>query len=490
MLVDGLFLCRVERHRIFDTIPLNMSVKTFSIRIRHPFRFVLFTTVSAGLLIGCQDDGPGAFATVETSSMSDVTPISATGGGTVVDASGSPVSSRGVVWSTQHNPTADLPTKTDDGTGEGGFVSLLTGLVPGTTYYVRAYATNGMGIAYGEEVTFLANEPFTTLDNALAAKMKELAIPAVSLAIVRNERLVYAQSYGYADKETNQEATNTDRYRIASLSKPITAIAILKLSETGSLSLDDAVFGANGILGNDFGAPPVGSDKDKIMVRHLLNHTSGWINSPDDPMFRAGNLTQAQLISDLLANRPLAYTPGTQDEYLNFGYCVLGRVIEKVTGQSYEAYTKAMLAPMGIADMQIAGNTLEARLPGEVKYYQAEFSPYSMNVARMDSHGGWVASATDLARFMVRIDRGTHVPDIVSSSLQTMYFRDNAWVHAGSLPGTSSLLVRSDNTFSFVVLANTRTEDNYNRILQDLYTIVREQILMRGAWPSYDLFER
>jgi CubicO group peptidase (beta-lactamase class C family) len=224
-------------------------------------------------------------------------------------------------------------------------------------------------------------------------------------------------------------------------------------------------------------------------VRHLLNHTSGWINSPDDPMFRAVDLTQAQLISDLLENRPLAYTPGEQDAYLNFGYCVLGRVIEKATGQSYEVYTKAMLAPMGITDMQIAGNTLEARLPGEVKYYQAEFSPYSMNVARMDSHGGWVASATDLARFMVRIDRGTHVPDIVSSLSQTMYFKDNSWLHAGSLPGTSSLLVRLDNTFSFVVLANTRTEDNYNRILQELYTIVREQILMRDSWPSYDLFE-
>jgi len=489
MLVDGLFLCCAKWHRIFDTIPLNILTKTLSMKTSHLFRFVLFVTFGVGLLSGCQDDpGPGAFATVETTSMSDITPISATGGGTVIDAGGSPVSSRGVVWSTQHNPTADLPTKTDDGTGEGGFVSLLTELVPGTTYYVRAYATNGTGIAYGEEVTFLANEPFTSLDDAIAAKMKELAIPAVSLAIVRNERLVYAQSYGYADKEANTVATNTDRYRIASLSKPITAIAILKLSETGSLSLDDTVFGANGILGNDFGAPPVGSDKDKITVRHLLNHTSGWINSPDDPMFRDVNLTQAQLITDLLANRPLTYAPGVQEYYLNFGYCVLGRVIEKVTGQAYEAYIKAMLAPMGITDMQIAGNTLEARLPGEVKYYQTEFSPYSMNITRMDAHGGWVASATDLARFMVRIDHSAHVPDVVSSSLQAMYFKENAWSHTGSLPGTSSFVVRLDNTFSFVLLANTRTEDNYNRILNELYTIIRDQSLMRDTWPAYDLF--
>lgn len=453
------------------------------------FFFVLSVTSGASVLLSCRDDsGPGVFATVTTAAMSVVTPLSATGGGTVVDAGGSPVSSRGVVWNTQRHPTADLPTKTDDGTGEGTFVSLLTDLVPGTTYYVRAYATNGTGIAYGEEVTFVAADPYTTLDDAMKVKMEALAIPAVSLAIVCQERLVYAAAYGYADKEAGQVATNSDRYRIASLSKPITAIAMLKLSEAGMLSLDDAVFGDNGILGNDFGAPPAGSLKDQITVRHLLNHTSGWINSPDDPMFRANDLTQAQLIRDLLANRPLVYTPGTQEAYLNFGYSVLGRVIEKVTGTSYETYIKEMVAPMGISTLEIAGNTWEERLPGEVKYYQAGFNPYSMNVARMDAHGGWVATATDLARFMVRIDRNMHVPDIVSSSLQAMYFGDSFWVHTGSLPGTSSLLVRLDNTFSFVVLANTRTEDDYDRILEELYTVVRDHILIRGKWPSYDLF--
>lgn len=453
------------------------------------FRFVLFVTFGICLLPGCQDDpGPGVFATVGTTAMADVTPLSAKSGGTVFDAGGSPVSSRGVVWSTQHNPTADLTSRTDDGTGEGSFVSLLKDLVPGTTYYVRAYATNGTGIAYGDEVTFLAADPFTTLDDAMLATMDALAIPAVSLAIVRNERLVYAHSYGYADKETNQVATNDSRYRIASLSKPITAIAVLKLSEAGLLSLDDAVFGTNGILGDDFGAPPVDSQKEEITVRHLLDHRSGWINFPDDPMFRANDLTHAQLISDMLANRPLANAPGAKEVYLNFGYAVLGRVIEKVTGGSYEAYTKEMVAPMGIADMAIAGNTLAERLPGEVKYYQAEFSPYSMNVARMDAHGGWVSTATDLARFMVHVDRNAHVPDVVSSSLHTLYFDGDFWVNTGSLPGTSSLFVRLDNTFSFVVLANTRTEDDAERILKALYAVVREQILMRKEWPSYDLF--
>jgi CubicO group peptidase (beta-lactamase class C family) len=454
------------------------------------FFFVLGVTVGGSMLISCQDDsGPGVFATVETAPISNVTPLSATSGGTVTDAGGSPISSRGVVWSTQHNPTADLATKTDDGTGEGSFVSKLTDLTPGATYYVRAYATNGTGIAYGEEVTFLAADPFTTLDDAMTAKMAELAIPAVSLAIIRNERLVYAHAYGYADKEASQVATYNDRYRMASLSKPITAISILKLSEAGKLSLDDAVFGANGILGDDFGAPPAGSQKDQITVRHLLNHKSGWRNAPDDPMFRAVALTQEELIRDMVANRALVYAPGVHEEYLNFGYCVLGRVIEKVTGKSYEAYIKELVAPMGITSLAIAGNTLVDRLPQEVKYYQTEFSPYSMNVARMDAHGGWISTASDLARFMVHIDQNAQVPDVVSlSSLQTMYFGYDIWGHTGSLPGTSSLLIRMDDTFSFVVLANTRTEDNYDRILEQLYTVMHDQIAARKEWPSYDLF--
>jgi CubicO group peptidase (beta-lactamase class C family) len=455
-----------------------------------PLFFVLGVTLSSSVFFSCQDDNsPGVFATVETAPISDVTPLSATGGGTVTDAGGSPISSRGIVWSMQHKPTADLPTKSDDGTGAGSFVSKLTDLVPGTTYYVRAYATNGTGIAYGEEVSFLAADPFTALDNAIKAKMQALAIPAVSVAIVYNERLVYAQAYGYADKEANQAARPSDRYRIASISKPVTAIAILKLAEAGSLSLDDKIFGANGILGDDYGAPPVGSNKDLITVRHLLDHKSGWINSPDDPMFRAVGLSQDQLIRDLLANRPLTNPPGSQEYYLNFGYSVLGRVIEKVTGKPYAEYVKAMVAEFGISDMAIAGNTLAERLPGEVKYYQAEYSPYTMNVARMDSHGGWVATATDLARLMVHIDGGTHVQDVVSkSTLSEMYFGAVQWGHTGSLPGTSTLLIRENDAFSFVVLANTRTENNYNLILNELYAVVADQIAARAAWPSYDLF--
>lgn len=256
------------------------------------------------------------------------------------------------------------------------------------------------------------------LDNEIENKMSEYNIPALSIAIVKNEKLVYVRSYGFSDKEASKIAVNDDLYRIASISKSITAIAILKLVQDELISLDHKVFGPNGILGNDYGTPPDGSNKDLITVQHLLDHKSGWTNSPNDPMFTDIINTQSQLITDLLANRPLTYTPGSTYYYLNFGYCVLGRVIEKVTNSTYEDYVKSnILEQCGISEMKIGGNTLNDRDPNEVKYYQSEFSPYNMNVTRMDSHGGWIASSTDLARFIVRIDRNNSITDLISTTL-------------------------------------------------------------------------
>ena len=329
------------------------------------------------------------------------------------------------------------------------------------------------------------------LDDAVEAKMNQYDIPALSLAIIKDEKLVYVQSFGFSDDDPDTSATNDDLYRIASISKPITAIAILTLVRDGELTtLDQKVFGSGGILGDDFGSPPGGSNKDQITVRHLLEHKSGWTNSPNDPMFNNLSSTHIQLITDLLANRLLAYAPGSTYYYLNFGYCVLGRVIEKVTGMTYVDYVQAnVLGPCGISDMKIGGNTLVDRYPHEVKYYQSEFSPYSMNVTRMDSHGGWIASSTDLARFMVGIDRNNSVPDLVSTTLlNQLYFGYTTWVHTGSLPGTSAILSRCNDTFSFALLANTRTESDPDQILDDLSATVKQKIYAIGEWPSTDLF--
>ena len=191
-------------------------------------------------------------------------------------------------------------------------------------------------------------------------------------------------------------------------------------------------------------------------------------------MFKDNSLSQKELISWTLDNLPLDYKPGTHYDYSNFGFCILGRVIEKLSGQTYEQYVqKNVLEPIGITDMQIGGNTLAERKNNEVVYYGQEGqNPYLYNVARMDSHGGWIASATDFLRLLVHVDGFNYKADILSfSTLNTMTTpssayanyacgiavnSNNNWWHTGSLPGTSTEFVRASNGFCWVVLCNTR----------------------------------
>lgn len=331
---------------------------------------------------------------------------------------------------------------------------------------------------------------FGNLENSLNQKLAQFNAPAISVAIIKNEKLVYLKAFGFSDNETKTAATATDIYRVASISKPITLAAMLKLVQDGTISLDQKVFGVNGILGNDFGIPPPGSNKDLITIKHLLDHKSGWTNTPTDLMFTNISKTKSQLISELISTRALTTVPGTSESYLNIGYHILGRVIEKVTNQSYENYVKtAILAPSGIVDMKIAGNTLADRYPNEVKYYQTEFSPYSMNINRMDAGGGWVATAKDLAKFIVRVDQNSVKQDLISTTLMNQFYFGYAnWYFYGSLPGTSAIVNRLNSTTSFVVITNTRTESNYNTILDDLNNTMIKEINSISNWPTLDLF--
>ena len=90
---------------------------------------------------------------VSTTAISQITGNSAVSGGSITTDGGAFITARGVVWSTTTTPTITLTTKTSDGTGAGQFSSTLDGLVPGTLYYVRAYATNSVGTTYGDEKT-------------------------------------------------------------------------------------------------------------------------------------------------------------------------------------------------------------------------------------------------------------------------------------------------------------------------------------------------
>lgn len=337
--------------------------------------------------------------------------------------------------------------------------------------------------------------------------MKKFAVPGLSVAIARDGVPAYDEAFGYANRERQEVVSPSSLFRIASVSKPITSTGIFTLIEKGKLSLSDRVFGPGAILGTNYGTLPYRSYITDLCVDHLLTHTAGgWQNDDSDPMFQNLQLSQADLISWTLDHAPLIYPPGTHFAYSNFGYCVLGRVIEKIAQMPYADYIRLqVLERCQINDMRMAGNTIADRAPNEVTYYgQDGEDPYDMNVARMDSHGGWVASAADLVRFASTLSGNGRATGILSQesvarmttpsaanppAAEVKYARGwnvrndgkGNWWHNGSLPGTTSILVRTASGFCWAALANTRRQPA-NDINLALDQMIWEMARQVRAW--------
>jgi CubicO group peptidase (beta-lactamase class C family) len=306
------------------------------------------------------------------------------------------------------------------------------------------------------------------------AFMERYDVPGLSVAIGRAGTLVYEQAFGWADREKREAVAPQHLFRIASVTKPITAVAIFSLIEQGRIRLTDRVFGPGSITGDDYFQPPYQPSVGEITIEHLLTHTAGgWASDDRDPMFINLEMSQAQLIEWTLRSLPLSHLPGQHFAYSNFGYCVLGRVIEKITGQAYAIYvSNSLLKRCGISNMMLAGNTLAERRPWEVKYYGQGENPYGMNVTRMDSHGGWLSGPADIVQFLMHVDGLPVSPNILGKqTIQTMttpspvnagYAKGWAvnkagnWWHNGSLPGSATVAVRTHSGFCWAAFANTR----------------------------------
>lgn len=327
------------------------------------------------------------------------------------------------------------------------------------------------------------------LDQKLQAAMMEHDAPGLQVAITYRERLVYINSYGFSDVDSETLTTNETKFRVASVSKAITAAAILKMIEENEIGWHSKVFGPDALLGEQFGTPPYENAKTQMTVGHLLEHQAGWGSEPFDPMFYDTTITQSDLISSMLDNAELAFSPGLGTKYSNFGYCVLGRIIEEVSGLSYEDYLlQEIFSPVGIINTRVGAD--EPQLP-EATYYSQDdtLSAYGVNIGRMDSGGGLISTATDLANFITRMDRRGLKPDILTgASLQELGFGETTWTYYGVLPGSTAILSKKDSNINFVVATNTNTLP-VNDLLFDLKEILDSEIENITHWPSYDLFE-
>ncbi|TAJ10732.1 class A beta-lactamase-related serine hydrolase [Marinilabiliaceae bacterium JC017] len=371
-------------------------------------------------------------------------------------------------------------------------------------------------------------ENFMPLDKQIQRFINRENMAGASVALAYNGRLVYAKGFGYADVENKISIEPYNLFRVASISKLVTATGIMKLVEDGYLTLNQKVFGEHGILNDPKYLHYIDPRIENITVINLLNHSGGWTTRWGDPMFmptviarklhKALPVSEDDIIEFVLSKR-LHFKPGGMSYYSNFGFMVLGKVIEKTSGMPYEAYIQThVLYPLGIFDMQIGGSYLEERNSSEVKYYEPEetffvedyrgsgqqvLRAYGGNdIKTLGACGGWLASSTDLLKMMLAIDGNKNTPDILKESLINKMvtpveigmsplgwrrINRQGWFRTGTLSGSSALMVSKPNGISYVVLCNSGSWKG-PKLSNDIFRAMEKGLKGIKEWPEYDLF--
>lgn len=365
--------------------------------------------------------------------------------------------------------------------------------------------------------------PTAALDRLVEDFLAEHQVPGAAVAVAKDGRLLYARGFGLADPEAGEPVRPESLFRIASISKPLTALTVLRMVEAGELGLDDLLVDRLALAREalDDGADP---RLVEVTLRQLLQHTGGWDRGVSfDPMFAWTRIRAATPASTAHPDKhdvarfglrlELDHDPGAQYAYSNFGYLLLGLVIEERTGKAYDAVVRERLyAPLGIAGAaapRLGRTALEHRAPGEVRYVSRRGpvrgtaeglvgaqvpGPYgAWNLEWMDAHGGWIASAVDLVRVADAVQGGAFLepasaaamvaPPTSADAAKADADEDgaaaapspgvhyglgwsvrtlrgdrgrNLW-HTGSLDGTSTLLVLRHDGYSWAVLFNARS---------------------------------
>ena len=354
------------------------------------------------------------------------------------------------------------------------------------------------------------------MDAVIDSFMDFWSLHGVSLAVMRGDSLLYARGYGKADPSTPMTPGTT--LRLASVSKLLTAVGIMRLQEEGKIFLDTPVFGPYGVLNR---LDPYIRDDDYclITVEHLLRHQAGFTARGGDPVFSPYPSQDALLRKQL--GRRLAFEPGSSQEYSNFGFLLLSLIIEEVSGMSYEDFMQQeVFAPALCRGFRLAGNYLTDRHPGESRYYMqpdAEKMPsfdgrYAAvekcyggnNVSGSLGAGGWTGSAVELARLVACIDGRGPLEDILqpfSVTQMTTYYDPDTfslgwndtkptgeWTRSGSFSGTQALVKTYPDGECWIFLSNTSTwrGSRFARNIAALFESLRSRF--SPSLPSRDLF--
>jgi D-alanyl-D-alanine carboxypeptidase len=369
--------------------------------------------------------------------------------------------------STSHAPTTTAPptttstTSTTTSTIPDTTTSTTTTLPPPTTVRQNTGAFNG-----------------DAFDAVVAAATVDVGDISVGAAVLRDGKVLHTAALGMENPFESRAATIDTSFRIASVSKIFTAVAIMQLVDEGSIELDKPFARQLGVDG-PFTDPRIAV----ITVRQLMSHLSGF--SAAHRIFFGHGVDTWQQAAQSALGEVLQADPGTAFQYSNTNFCLLGLLIEKVTGQSFDtAIRERVLQPIGISAHLAPtfdtkrGDALHASSPG--RNYMETLGPA----------GGWVATPLDVAKLAaaLRDESSDHElldPALVdamrirvsvpvespppangwSYGMGLMLFADGSWGHTGTIESTHAVVVNRPDGLTVAILISGKEPGNTDELL-------------------------
>lgn len=345
------------------------------------------------------------------------------------------------------------------------------------------------------------------LDSQLAYR----GLPGVMVGVVQDQELIWQKGFGFADVKKRSPMQAETKFRMASHSKMLTAIAIMQLREQGKLRLDDPVE----MHLPWFQVKPAGEDDGPITVEQLLSHSSGLQREASDHWTTYAFPTESELVA-LMGDRQAALAPQTRWKYSNLAYAVAGLLVEKLSGQRFADYAQAnILDPLGMAN-----SSFDKPVPGLATPYGRRMPDGSREVfGFVDARGmaaatGLTSDLRDMARFVsAQFRKGPRGGDQILSSgsmremqrvrsveetwrngtglgFQTQRINDKSYVgHSGGYPGyiTQTLFQPADR-FGVIVLTNS-TDGSAGDIARQLIEAVGPLFGKATAGPAPALWD-
>lgn len=350
-------------------------------------------------------------------------------------------------------------------------LKLITALVLALPAAAAAHAT--------ADVTMSA-EAWNRFDSAIAGRLSS-GNRAVGVAVSIDGQLAHAAAFGTRTGDPADPATVRDRFRLASISKLITATVVLQIVDRGDLGLDQPV---GALLAGIVGVDPGDDAIPTITVRQLLSHTSGF---PDyRRQFFGDQFDSCEQAAAFGLARPVAHRPGTTHDYSNLNFCLLGLLIAHTTGMTYEAaVTELLLRPLGISGMRLVA-TIDPH-PDEVEHHSGPSRTY---MESLGAAGAWVATPADIVRILDSLDPASpgwhpippelallmpHPLDVAYPEpherrygLGMVVWPDGTFGHTGTVESTHTMLVRRPDGVTWCILVSGTRPDSTEQ-LRDIF---------------------